>query len=395
MKTRYPQAGQRGFSMIEALVALLVMAFGLLALAGMQASVSYGGDMAKQRGEAMRLAQERIEQMRSYTGLSSGAINWDGIDALADGSTSTNTTYTVTSSMSGADADAARAAQVRVSWADRAGVVQTLTMSTVIARTDPKDVAFLLSPMPRNASLRRPFDRSLDIPVRAISLGNGSSSYQLSPTFAVIFNDASGNVVQLCNPGVANATAAQILASACVTTTGHIISGYVSRTANGLNWPTGMNFASIVRTEPGAQPMRCDISPAVDLTNGATLGSMFYLCVVPLAAPASGEPRWSGTWRLGGIPTTSNLIVCRYQYTAANATANDRNVQPYVNVQKTLDQQNYLLATTNSNTGSSLAGSTSICPSSMTVAGVSTGVVHQDCRSNNPQRATECPAASP
>ena len=85
MRTRHRQLKQRGFSLIEALIALLVMAFGMLALAGMQASVSYGGDMAKQRGEAMRLAQERIEQMRSYTGLSTGAINWNGIDALADG----------------------------------------------------------------------------------------------------------------------------------------------------------------------------------------------------------------------------------------------------------------------------------------------------------------------
>ena len=395
MRTRHPQFKQRGFSLIEAMIALLVMAFGMLALAGMHASISYGGDMAKQRGEAMRLAQERIEQMRSYTGLTTGAINWNGIDGLADGSATTNATYTVTSSMAGTDADPARAAEVRVSWADRAGVAQTLTMSTVIARTDPNDTAFLLSPMPTSASLRRPFDRSLDIPIRSISLGNGSSSYQLSANFALIFNDASGNVVQICNPGVANASASQILASSCVTTTGYIISGYLSRSSNGLNWPSGMNFASIVRTEPGSEGIRCDISAAVDQTTGATLGTMFYLCVIPVATPTSGSANWSGTWRFGGVSTSNNYIVCRYEYTNSSSSANDRNVQPYVNVQEALDQQNYLLTTSSSNSSSSLAGSTSVCPSSMTVSGVSRGVVHQDCRSANAARATECPAASP
>jgi hypothetical protein len=347
----------------------------------------------------MRLAQERIEQMRSYTGVSTGTINWNGIDALADGSQSgllpnTNAAYTVTSSMAGADTDPARAAQVSVAWTDRAGVAQTLTMSTVIARNDPKDTGFLLSPMPSTASLRRPFNRSLDIPIRAVSLSGGSrSSYQLSANFALIFNDASGNVVQICNPGVANATEAQILAN-CTETTGYIISGYLSRSSNGLNWPTGMNFADIVRTDAGSQAIRCDISAAVDQASGATLDTMFYLCVIPVATPSSGTANWSGTWRFGAVSTTGNYIVCRYQYNSASSTANDRNVQPYVNVQETLDQQNYLLTTSSDNSNSSLAGTTSAC-SAATVSGVSTGVVHQDCRDDNNARATECPAVSP
>jgi Tfp pilus assembly protein PilV len=399
IRTRHPQHKQRGFSMIEALIALLVMSFGMLALAGMQASVSYGGDMAKQRGEAMRLAQERIEQMRSYTGVSTGTINWNGIDAVANGTEAglllnTNATYTVTSSMAGADADPARAAQVSVAWTDRAGVAQTLTMSTVIARNDPKDTGFLLSPMPSTAALRRPFNRSLDIPIRSISLSGGRSSYQLSANFALIFNDASGNVVQICDPGVANATAEADILRNCVETTGYIISGYLSRSSNSLTWPTGMNFASVVRTDPGSQGIRCDISAAVNQATGTTLDTRLYLCVIPVATPSSGAANWSGTWRFGSVSTSSDYIVCRYQYTSASSNANDRNVQPYVDVQETLDQQNYLLTTNNSNSSSSLAGTTSAC-SAATVSGTSTGVVHQDCRSANSARATECPAVSP
>ncbi len=118
--------------------------------------------------------------------------------------------------------------------------------------------------------------------------------------------------------------------------------------------------------------------------NGATINYYkYYLCVVPL----EGSLLWSGTVRLGGVPTTGNYIVCRYQYTQTNLTANERNVQPYLDVNTSMDEQNYLVTTS----------ATATCPSSMTLTGVSVGVLHQDCRSSNTAGylATNCPAASP
>src|SRR5438093_2529904 len=54
-RTMKPMAG---FTLIEALIGLLVLAFGMLAIAAFQTSLTRSGDVSKQRTEATRLAQE-------------------------------------------------------------------------------------------------------------------------------------------------------------------------------------------------------------------------------------------------------------------------------------------------------------------------------------------------
>ena len=51
----------RGVSLIEALVALAVMAFGLLGVVGMQSTLRVNADVSRQRAEAVRMAQEKME----------------------------------------------------------------------------------------------------------------------------------------------------------------------------------------------------------------------------------------------------------------------------------------------------------------------------------------------
>jgi prepilin-type N-terminal cleavage/methylation domain-containing protein len=379
-------ARQRGFTVIEALIALAVMAFGMLALSGMQTSLSRNADVAKQRTEAVRLAQARIENMRSFTGISTGAVNWNGLDSLANATSTTNTTYTVASTMGGVDTDALRTVNVTVSWTDRTGAAQSVSMSSVISQTDPRDPGFVGNPLPLNTPLKRPKNRDINIPVPALSLGNGTSAYQFSATYVVIFSDISGNVVQICNPNVANATAAQILASTCLSFTGYIVAGYVNTPlAAAAAYPTGVNTSGVTRnTALAGQPITCQFGTATDQNNGAVINNFkYYLCVIPLDTPLL----WSGTIKLAGVPIDNDYIVCRYLYVQPSLTANERNVQPYVDVNKSMDEQNYLVTTTSSSNPTNAS-----CPPSMTVTGVSTGVLHQNCRSNNPTRATACPA---
>ena len=58
-----------GVSLIEALVALAVMAFGMLSLVGVQATLRLNSDLAKQRTEAIRIATEELENLRLFTTL--------------------------------------------------------------------------------------------------------------------------------------------------------------------------------------------------------------------------------------------------------------------------------------------------------------------------------------
>ena len=61
-----PRSNARGFTILEALIALLVLSFGMLAIAGFQTTLSRSADLAKQRTEAMRLAQQKMEILRAY-----------------------------------------------------------------------------------------------------------------------------------------------------------------------------------------------------------------------------------------------------------------------------------------------------------------------------------------
>ena len=74
----------RGVSLVEAMVALAVMAFGMLAVVGVQSTLRLNGDIAKQRSEATRIAQETLEKGRSFQVIDSadkgaGQTAWEEI----------------------------------------------------------------------------------------------------------------------------------------------------------------------------------------------------------------------------------------------------------------------------------------------------------------------------
>ena len=376
----------RGFSLIESLIALALVAFGLLTLVGVNAKLARSEDFARQQAEAARLAQAKIEDLRSFTQITvaAGVVAWDslagGTDTLsANAAYATNTSFKRTWRLLGAPADPMRNIQVLVSWTDRGGDAQSLNYSSVISRSDPADGGSLGFPLPGNTTLKRPKNRNLNIPVPAIDIGNGKSAVQLQPNFAVIFSNESGYVVQTCSRLV---TLADSL-SGCTVANAYILAGYISGAI-----PTGLNVNTALVTS--ATGTFCSVGDAVDQNSRsdppATIaGFKYYLCVINVAS--AGAP-WSGTLRLGGtglsLRATDNqdYLVCRFQYpTASGVGANSRNVQPYVSVAESLDSQNYIITT---------AGS---CP---TVSSLVT-TEHQNCRTtgNNSvgatQRAPNCP----
>lgn len=400
---------QSGFTLIEALIALLVMAFGMLSLSGMQLSLSRGADVAKQRTEAMRLAQRKIDEYRSYTSILAAAghtLVWNTLATPVTETFTTNATYSVTTTLGGAITDALRPVSVAVTWADRGNQAQSITISSVISKSDPIDIGYVANPLPQNTPLKRPKNRNINIPIPALDLGGGQSSTPFDNNYAIVYSNLTGAVIQICSSlNLAGLTDAQKIAAinsaitggSCSAVTGYIVAGYVGRASGALTWPTGINVGSITRaTDFPGQAIRCLYSDATDQNTGTVItadnGYKYYLCVVPLATPF----QWSGTLRLGGVLTTAGYLVCRYQWSEAALTVNERNVQPYVNVDRSIDEQNYRIVTSASGVTTSLVGTTASCSalnlSDVPHGTISTGYVHQDCRSANTARATECPA---
>lgn len=428
---------QLGFSVVEALIALAIMGFGILGLAGMQAALSRNADVAKQRSEALRLAQEKIEELRSYTGIAATAsipsqtintnlLNWNALSSASDvpsNNITTNTVYTRTWNLSGNASDPLRNLTVNVEWVDRASDPASVPLSTILAKSDPADSGFLGFPLPLNTNLKRPKNRNLDIPIPSIDLGNGKSAMQFKTDGQyILFNNITGDLTNICTTTLnGSSVTADIIStlknastSVCPEVKGYIVAGYISRLAgnnvsvsdtdwNAIQNELGIDYSGITRNVAGSSAIACQFGGAINQNTNTTIANYkYYLCVIPLEPPTTNAPyNWSGTVRIAGPSvwntSNNNYYVCRYQYSATNSLTdpNQRNVQPYVAVDKSIDQQNYLIATT-ANATSAAAPE---CPDSMDVPIseddtrlVSEGILHQDCRSaSNANHATDCP----
>jgi prepilin-type N-terminal cleavage/methylation domain-containing protein len=381
---------QRGFSLLESLIALVITAFGLLAIAGVGLKLAHSEDVARQRGEAARLAQEKIEELRGFSQISAspGVASWNALASSADEVTNgtvfngesyqSNTKFERSWTLLDSVDDAWRRVRVTVLWSDRVdgdAEKQSLTFNTIISKTNPADVGSLAFPLPGNTTLKRPKNRSLNIPVPATDLGNGQSVIPVK-SYSVIFSNETGYVVQLCPWTVK--TVADLVG--CELADAYVVAGYIS--LNGFSgtpvFPTGLaiSTASLSGTLQGDKTL-CDVVTATDQNTGSDIaGYKYYICVI--SVPTKGAA-WSGKIRLAGSGLNNgatDYTVCRFEFPAGgDANSNMRNSQPYANVSESLDNQNYVLA--------KAAG----CP---TVDGLKT-VEHQVCRSSNASRGVDCP----
>ncbi len=72
-----------GFGLIEVLIALVVVAFGLLSLASLQVGFLSGGSEAKARSLALNLGQQKLDDLRSFEQLTTGGVGIFGFDEIS------------------------------------------------------------------------------------------------------------------------------------------------------------------------------------------------------------------------------------------------------------------------------------------------------------------------
>lgn len=148
---------QRGLSLIEAMFSALILGVALLGLAGFQAVAMKDGSLVKARSVAASLAQEKLDDLRSFATLDAfDAIANDTGGVLSAGTvggytdnyerawTVTCSTETAGSALSFGSActDAtAKLATVTITWTDSNGDAQSVSLQGVIYAMDPYRMA--------------------------------------------------------------------------------------------------------------------------------------------------------------------------------------------------------------------------------------------------------------
>lgn len=152
---------QRGVGMIEVLITLVVIAFGVLAHVNFQRFSFREANLSSGRTAATEVALDKLEDLRAYSTLktTTGQFAFQDIannvgGALAAGSvTVDNTTYTrnwavvnywytnpnsaaTTTAPTGNPLPSFKRVIVTIAWTDLIGTAQTLNLETYIAGTD-------------------------------------------------------------------------------------------------------------------------------------------------------------------------------------------------------------------------------------------------------------------
>ncbi len=125
----YPMKGgllsdKSGFSLIEVMIAICILAFGILAVASLQVSAIRGNSSANRVTAATTLAEQRMEALKSTGFLSLANTSWTSAETI--GRFSRQWQITTTGNLKQID--------VRVMWTDPLGISRQVNISSYLAR---------------------------------------------------------------------------------------------------------------------------------------------------------------------------------------------------------------------------------------------------------------------
>jgi Tfp pilus assembly protein PilV len=341
-----PARRQRGASLVEALIAFMVLSLGTLGIAHLQRHVEHGADLARQRSEAVRLAQQDIEQLRAFAAMSaaSGVRSYADIapaDTSVDAASGyrSNASYRVERRIAEEPDAALKTATVLVRWTDRTGQPQSVLLQSAVAGMPPA-LSAALPVQAHEPPMKTVHGRSPRIPASARKLAGGRSVLKpaASGGLAFVLSNATGRVTERCS-----ATADTADPSDCVRFDALLLSGWIrlslaappAADANDKPLPVAV---SLVLT--GA-----DAAPAPECFTEPRERIVAYHCVIAASGPWSGRSTvvpqgWTLAAEAGAFK------VCRYSGDHDGSGAIDRNAEHpehYSNVDVSLMQQNFLL----------------------------------------------------
>lgn len=345
---KWPPQVPRGVALIEAVVALGVMAFGMLAVVGLQATLRGNGDLSRQRSEAVRIAQAAVEDWRAVQAIEATAGVHDFSDIAGEVGvpvTGTNTIFSrgraVPLQMTQADVSIltpVKTLVTTVTWLDRTGQPQSVRLATSIAAIAPELAGSLA--VPAYAFPMWPVrNRSSAIPPLAKDLGDGRSVFKPPQagggTVAWVFSNTTGLISSLCTVAVTDTNSSLVLGDLgnCNNVTAQLLSGYIRFASTGVQptpaeaeTPTGtslnlnvvLTLTSIDHDAPGAA---CFDDATDDAAAALGQSVVTYYCAIfknptyTWAGRARIAPQAfvnTTTWTIAGVAGANVRKVCRY-----------------------------------------------------------------------------------
>jgi Tfp pilus assembly protein PilV len=376
-----PRRVPRGVSLVEALVALAIMAFGMVGVVGIQAGLRANADVAKVRSEAVRIAQERIESRRGYSLVQAPAVppvppapvpqTFAAIATQPDADvTGTTVSFTVRETVApqpalpaGAQLPRSRTLVLDVSWEDRSqspadgapALRQRVVLPTLVAGVPP-ELAGALSLPTAGSPLQNPRGRHGAIPPEAVAgIGSEAGISRFTPPGAPtgttwVFDNVTGFITQTCIADVCTVAPSRLLAGFVRFATGGAPTTSTAENPPGTLQP-GVGVA-VTLTAPAASTLAC--FTRIDTAAQA----VEYFCAVPVTAPGVplvGTPSWSGRSNVTGLtwastiadPAADKFRVCRYTtvrgHTPVPPMRNEDHPRDYAAVTGSLINQNFLV----------------------------------------------------
>jgi prepilin-type N-terminal cleavage/methylation domain-containing protein len=126
-----------GFTIIEVMIVIVILTFGLLSLAAMQIHAMQGSDRGRHTTNAAAIAENKMEQIQQDAWASiapTGGFVADPTEQnniQLDGGSSLERSYNVSFQITDLQATFTRAIDVQVSWTEKNGETRSITLSSV------------------------------------------------------------------------------------------------------------------------------------------------------------------------------------------------------------------------------------------------------------------------
>jgi len=145
----------KGFSLVEVLVSLVILSVGLIGTGKYQVALLKNSSDVQARSRAINIAQQKIEEIKAYKSLtaydnikSSATLISDAASAgttLDFSTTGVNATYDLAWTVVPNTTPDYVKIEVVVTWTERDGAPQQVKLDSIVSKTDPNNSGRLAS----------------------------------------------------------------------------------------------------------------------------------------------------------------------------------------------------------------------------------------------------------